>query len=77
MQILSLIRSRFSPVLSQWLSDPQSLQSALDRIVMSREVALADYQANVAMPLQKIVGKPPLEIARTIVDSVELSDLCC
>jgi arginyl-tRNA synthetase len=77
MQILSLIRSRFSPVLSPWLSDPHSLQTALERIVPSREVALADYQANVAMPLQKIVGKPPLEIARTIVDSVDLSDLCC
>ncbi len=76
MQLQTLIRSRFAPVLSQWLSDPAHLQTSLERIVASREVALADYQANVAMPLQKIVGKPPLEIANTIVSELQISDLC-
>jgi arginyl-tRNA synthetase len=76
MQLLNLIRSRFTPVLSQWVTDPVALQTTLDRIVASREVALADYQANVAMPLQKVVGKPPMEIAKTILDEVKIDDLC-
>lgn len=76
MQLLNLIRSRFTPVLSQWVTDPVALQTTLDRIVASREVALADYQANVAMPLQKVVGKPPIEIAKTILNEVKIDDLC-
>jgi arginyl-tRNA synthetase len=76
MQVLSLIRSRFAKVLSDWLDDPVALNAALERIVPSRESHLADYQANVAMPLQKKLGKPPLVIAQEIVSQVELSDLC-
>lgn len=76
MQLQKLIRSRFAPVLKQWLPEEKALNASLERIVASREVALADYQANVAMPLQKLVGKPPLEIANAIVQSVDLNDLC-
>jgi arginyl-tRNA synthetase len=76
MQILSLIRSRFASVLSQWVEDPVALAAALERIVPSRETQLADYQANVAMPLQKKLGKPPLAIAEEIVSKVDLSDIC-
>ena len=76
MQVLSLIRSRFAPVLATWISDPDALNATLERIVASRESQLADYQANVAMPLQKKLGKPPLEIAQEIVANVDLSDIC-
>ena len=76
MRVLSLIRSRFAPVLANWLNEPEALTAALERIVASRELHLADYQANVAMPLQKKLGKPPLAIAEEIVSKVELSDIC-
>ncbi|HUP77158.1 MAG TPA: arginine--tRNA ligase, partial [Pirellula sp.] len=76
MRVLSLIRSRFAPVLANWLTEPAALTAALERIVASRELQLADYQANVAMPLQKKLGKPPLAIAEEIVSKVELSDIC-
>ncbi len=76
MRVLSLIRSRFAPVLARWLTEPEALAAALERIVASRESHLADYQANVAMPLQKKLGKPPLAIAEEIVSKVELSDIC-
>ncbi|MEI7459624.1 MAG: arginine--tRNA ligase [Pirellula sp.] len=76
MRVLSLIRSRFAPVLAAWIDDPSALLAALDRIVPSREVQHADYQANVAMPLQKKLGKPPLAIAEEIVSQVDLSDIC-
>ncbi|MEQ1824421.1 MAG: arginine--tRNA ligase [Pirellula sp.] len=76
MQVLNIIRSRFASVLSTWIDDPAALNMALDRIVPSRESHLADYQANVAMPLQKKLGKPPLAIAEELVARVDLSDLC-
>lgn len=76
MRVLSLIRSRFAPVLATWLTEPDALAAALERIVVSRESHLADYQANVAMPLQKKLGKAPLAIAEEIVSKVDLSDIC-
>ncbi len=76
MRVLSLIRSRFAPVLGTWVTEPEALNGALERIVASRESHLADYQANVAMPLQKKLGKPPLAIAEEIVSKVDLSDIC-
>ena len=76
MRVLSLIRSRFAPVLDTWLPEPDALNAALERIVASRESHLADYQANVAMPLQKKLGKPPLAIAEEIVAKVDLTDIC-
>jgi arginyl-tRNA synthetase len=76
MRLLSLIRSRFAPVLAAWVAEPEALNASLERIVASRETHLADYQANVAMPLQKRIGKPPLAIAEEIVSKVELSDIC-
>lgn len=76
MQLLNSIRARFTEVLSQWLTDPRELQTALERIVPSKDANLADYQANVAMPLQKLVGKPPLAIAQEIVNGIRVDDFC-
>ena len=76
MRVLSLIRSRFAPVLATWLTEPEALAAALERIVASRESHLADYQANVAMPLQKKLGKPPIAIAEEILSKLDLSDIC-
>ena len=76
MQLLNSIRARFTDVLSQWLSDPRELQIALERIVPSKDASLADYQANVAMPLQKLVGKPPQAIAQEIVAGIKVDDFC-
>lgn len=76
MQLLNSIRARFTDVLSQWLTDPRELQTALERIVPSKDASLADYQANVAMPLQKLVGKPPQVIAQEIVAGIKVDDFC-
>lgn len=76
MQILKPIRQRFRTVLEELLDDPAQVESSLERIVPSRDPSLADYQANIAMPLQKVLGKPPLEIAQSIVDKLDLGDIC-
>jgi len=76
MQILKAIRERFRDVLQKLLDDPAMVESSLERIVASRDASLADYQANIAMPLQKVLGKPPLQIAQGVVDNLDLSDIC-
>ncbi|MFN7734024.1 MAG: arginine--tRNA ligase [Pirellula sp.] len=76
MQILSLLRARFADALSGLIDDPKLLAASLERIVPSREPQLADYQANLAMPLQKPLGKPPLQIANEIVARLQVADVC-
>ncbi|MFM8570097.1 MAG: arginine--tRNA ligase [Pirellula sp.] len=76
MQILKPIRERFRAALEKLLNDPALVEASLERIVASRDPALADYQANIAMPLQKVLGKPPLQIAQSVVDELDLSDIC-
>jgi arginyl-tRNA synthetase len=76
MQILTLLRERFSHALAEMIADPQLRASSLERIVPSREPQMADYQANIAMPLAKPLGKPPVEIAKEIVAKLQLEDIC-
>lgn len=76
MQINQSIRERFREVLEPMLSDATLLAATLERIVVSRESQMADYQANIAMPLQKVLGKPPLEIAQSVVERLKVSDMC-
>lgn len=76
MQVLSLIRSRFAEALSPIIADPKQLASSLERIVPSREPSMADYQANIAMPLKKVLGREPLDIANDVVSRLKLDDIC-
>lgn len=41
-----------------------------------RPSAFADYQANVALPLAKSLGRPPREVATEIAGRVQLDDVC-
>jgi arginyl-tRNA synthetase len=41
-----------------------------------RPSAFADYQANVALPLGKRLGRPPRELAAEIADHLDLADVC-
>ena len=76
MLILKAIRERFRAALQGMLEDPKLVEASLERIVPSRESHLADYQANIAMPLQKVLGKPPIEIAQGVIDRLKLDDIC-
>ena len=73
MNILSELKSRFRVVLSELVEDPTEL---LGMIRPAQDAKFGDYQANVAMPLGKMLGKPPREIAAEIVDKLVLSDIC-
>ncbi|HUG67919.1 MAG TPA: arginine--tRNA ligase, partial [Pirellulaceae bacterium] len=73
MNILSELKSRFCVVLSELVEDPTEL---LGMIRPAQDAKFGDYQANVAMPLGKALGKPPREIAAGIVGKLDVSDIC-
>ena len=73
MQILSLLRSRFEQALDGWIDSPAE---HAQRVTLARDPRHGDYQANIAMPLQKSLGMKPQEIAARIVERLEIADIC-
>jgi arginyl-tRNA synthetase len=73
MQILSLIRGRFETALLGWIDQPAEYAQ---RVTLARDPRHGDYQANIAMPLQKTLGLKPTEIAARLVERLQIDDLC-
>ncbi len=73
MSLISEIRARFAIPLSQFSADVESL---LEMIRPSTDAKFGDYQVNCAMSLQKLLQKPPQEIAQELIDAVSLDDFC-
>lgn len=72
MSILTELRNRFRPVLSELTSD---VDAALGMVLRAQDGKFGDFQANCAMPLAKALGKPPRDIAAQIVERVAVDDL--
>lgn len=73
MKLIEIIRERFAQALTGWVDQPQ--EYAL-RVAVARDPRFGDYQANIAMPLEKKLGIKPLEIARQLVERLSIEDLC-
>ncbi len=73
MQILSLIRGRFEQALEGWVDQPAE---HAQRVTLARDPRHGDYQANIAMPLQKTLGMKPQDIAARIVEKLNIGDIC-
>jgi arginyl-tRNA synthetase len=59
----------------------QRLQAAFDTIAPGADPVLrasdrADFQANGALPLAKVVGRPPRQVADEVVAAASLDDIC-
>ncbi len=73
MQLLSLLRGRFEQALEGWVSEPAEHAR---RVTVARDSRHGDYQANIAMPLQKTLEMKPLDIAQRLVERLQIDDLC-
>jgi len=73
MNLLNLVRDRFAGPLSSLATDTKPL---MDMIRPAQDPKFGDFQANFAMPLSKQLGKSPREIAQTIIDQLQIDDLC-
>jgi arginyl-tRNA synthetase len=59
----------------------QRLQAAFDTVVPGADPVLrasdrADFQSNGALPLAKVVGRPPRQVAEEVVAAADLDDVC-
>jgi arginyl-tRNA synthetase len=76
MNILPALKSRFRLALRSLIEDPAEIEKSLDLIRRSQDPKFGDYQANMAMPLGKKLGRPPREIATEIIKRLDVADLC-
>jgi arginyl-tRNA synthetase len=73
MNLLETIRARFAAALEGIADDVAPL---LALVRPSQDAKFGDYQANFAMPLGKLLGKPPRQVAEEIVAKLTIADLC-
>ena len=81
MNIQTVLKQRFETALKKLVTDHATdssvdIAAVVEMIRPSQEPKFGDYQANMAMPLGKQLGKPPREIAQQIVERLDVSDIC-
>ena len=75
MNVLAELKSRFRPALESLVSNQAKVTELLELIRVAQDPKFGDYQANFAMPLGKVLGKPPRDVATQIVAAARLDDL--
>jgi len=73
MSILGELKRRFWEALRVWTEESADL---LEMIRSSQEERFGDYQANLAMPLGKRLGRPPRQIAAELAARLDVADMC-
>src|SRR3954468_9159598 len=76
MNVLALLREKFSRALTGLEIDANDLPGLLALVLPSQDSKFGDYQANCAMPLGKRLGKSPREIAAQLVGGLDVADFC-
>jgi arginyl-tRNA synthetase len=76
MNTLALLRERFAKALNALGVADADVPELLGMVLSSQDAKFGDYQANLAMPLGKRLGKPPRQIATELVGAVDVSDFC-
>src|SRR4051812_30266482 len=76
MNILALLRERFSRALTTLGVEAADLPSVVALVLPSQDAKFGDYQANCAMPLGKRLGKPPREVATQLIAALDVAEFC-
>jgi arginyl-tRNA synthetase len=76
MNILVELRNRFAAALTALVDDEGAVSELCGLVLPSQDAKFGDYQANMAMPLGKRLGKPPRKVAAELVARLDLADLC-
>src|SRR5436189_242156 len=72
MNVLHALQEKLHAALSGLVADPAPYAAL---VKPSPDGRFGDYQANCAMPLQKVLGQNPREIAQRIVERLDLGDM--
>ncbi len=73
MSILPTLKERFHAALQGMVDNPAEM---VELVRPSQDPKFGDYQANMAMPLKKQLGRPPRVIAAEIIARLDVADLC-
>lgn len=73
MNILQELQTRFATVLSDFTEEPELFA---EMVKPSQDTRFGDFQANCAMPLAKRNGVNPRELALSLVEKLNVTDLC-
>lgn len=73
MNFLAELRQRLHAALSELIPDPTTYAEMLRP---TQDPKFGDFQANCAMPLKAVLGKPPREIAELLVARLAVDDVC-
>lgn len=76
MNIRQLLQERFSVSLAQFSLEAARRRELLDLVAVSGNPQFGDYQANLAMPLGKQLGKSPRDVAAALIGQLDVADLC-
>ena len=80
MNILRELRARFAQALDDLTGGQPAGSSGpaelVEMVRQSQDAKFGDYQANMAMPLGKQLGRPPRDVASAIVAELDVGDLC-
>lgn len=76
MNVLALLRERFGKAIQSLGVEDAAVAGLVAMVLPSQDARFGDYQANCAMPLGKRLGQPPREIARQLVELLDLADMC-
>jgi arginyl-tRNA synthetase len=72
MNISHALQQRFAAALGGLVEDSSPYA---ELVKPAGDAARGDYQANCAMPLARVLGKPPREVAQLILDRLDLGDM--
>jgi len=75
MKLIDQIRAAFEPAVDRLSPDVAKVPDYLAMIKPAANPEHGDYQANMAMPLGKALGKKPPQVAAEIVKSIVLADM--
>lgn len=75
MNLLATVRSAFEPALLAVGADPVKVPDYLGMVKPAANPEHGDYQANFAMPLAKVVGKKPHDVADEIIKNVKSAEV--
>lgn len=67
MQLIDTVRNAFIPMLKKFVEDPSEHTK---RITATRDSSLGDFQANLAMPLAKQLGRDAVELANAMAEEL-------
>ncbi|MCE9606878.1 MAG: arginine--tRNA ligase [Planctomycetia bacterium] len=70
-----LLRDRLEAALSGWVS-PADIATVVEMVIPSQDPRNGDYQINSAMPLGKLLKRPPREVAEEIKAKLDVAEFC-